>query len=64
MRSPNLPPGRAAAPAFHSWRRRCPATLFRSPAGPIGPRRGRAIAALMGDVLGYDGYIAQGGDWR
>ncbi len=34
------------------------------PKRPIGPRRvAELFAGLMTDVLGYDGYIAQGGDW-
>lgn len=34
------------------------------PPRPIGPRRMAALfARLMTQVLGYDGYIAQGGDW-
>ncbi len=34
------------------------------PARPIGPRRMAALfAKLMTEVLGYDGYLAQGGDW-
>ena len=34
------------------------------PARPIGPRRMAAhLDALMTEVLGYDGYVAQGGDW-
>lgn len=34
------------------------------PPRPYGPRKMAGIlAALMTDVLGYDGYLAQGGDW-
>ncbi len=34
------------------------------PEQPMGPRAiARHFATLMTDVLGYDGYIAQGGDW-
>ncbi len=34
------------------------------PPRPWGPRRiARSFAGLMSDVLGYDGYLAQGGDW-
>ena len=34
------------------------------PPRPYGPRRMAALLArLMTDVLGYDGYLAQGGDW-
>jgi pimeloyl-ACP methyl ester carboxylesterase len=34
------------------------------PKRPIGPRRtAQLFDKLMTDVLGYDGYIAQGGDW-
>jgi pimeloyl-ACP methyl ester carboxylesterase len=34
------------------------------PARPLGPRRMAGMFAnLMSDVLGYDGYLAQGGDW-
>jgi hypothetical protein len=34
------------------------------PPRPYGPRRmAGLLAELMGDVLGYDGYLAQGGDW-
>ncbi|MFP4002610.1 MAG: epoxide hydrolase family protein [Alphaproteobacteria bacterium] len=34
------------------------------PKRPIGPRRQAAyFGKLMSEVLGYDGYIAQGGDW-
>ncbi len=34
------------------------------PANPIGPRRTAALFnGLMTEVLGYDRYIAQGGDW-
>ncbi|UCH74084.1 MAG: epoxide hydrolase [Rhodospirillales bacterium] len=35
-----------------------------APPRPWGPRRmAGAFASLMNDVLGYDGYLAQGGDW-
>lgn len=34
------------------------------PPRPYGPRRmAGLLAKLMSDVLGYDGYLAQGGDW-
>jgi pimeloyl-ACP methyl ester carboxylesterase len=34
------------------------------PKRPIGPRRtGQLFDRLMTEVLGFDGYIAQGGDW-
>lgn len=34
------------------------------PPRPYGPRRiAGVVNALMTDVLGYDGYLAQGGDW-
>ena len=34
------------------------------PGRPMGPRKmADHFAALMTDVLGYDGYLAQGGDW-
>jgi pimeloyl-ACP methyl ester carboxylesterase len=34
------------------------------PPRPIGPRKiARLFNTLMVDVLGYDGYLAQGGDW-
>ncbi len=34
------------------------------PGRPIGPRRIASLfGRLMTDVLGYDGYLAQGGDW-
>lgn len=34
------------------------------PSGPIGPREtARLFNGLMTDVLGYDRYLAQGGDW-
>lgn len=34
------------------------------PGRPIGPRRmARLFDSLMTDTLGYDGYLAQGGDW-
>ena len=34
------------------------------PARPMGPRGMAGVfASLMTDVLGYDGYLAQGGDW-
>ena len=34
------------------------------PPRPWGPRRiAGVLASLMTDVLGYDGYLAQGGDW-
>jgi microsomal epoxide hydrolase len=34
------------------------------PARPMGPRKMAAMfATLMSEVLGYDGYLAQGGDW-
>jgi pimeloyl-ACP methyl ester carboxylesterase len=34
------------------------------PKKPIGPRRQAAyFSRLMSDVLGYDGYVTQGGDW-
>ena len=57
--------GAPDAPAFHVVAPSLPGYAFsEKPAGPIGPRRMAGhIAALMGDVLGYDGYIAQGGDW-
>jgi len=34
------------------------------PARPMGPRKmAGMLATLMSEVLGYDGYLAQGGDW-
>jgi microsomal epoxide hydrolase len=34
------------------------------PARPMGPRKmAHVFNSLMTDILGYDGYIAQGGDW-
>jgi pimeloyl-ACP methyl ester carboxylesterase len=34
------------------------------PARPMGPRKMAGMfATLMSEVLGYDGYLAQGGDW-
>lgn len=34
------------------------------PAKPIGPRRiGEILSSLMTNTLGYDRYVAQGGDW-
>ena len=57
--------GAPEAPAFHVVAPSLPGYAFsEKPAGPIGPRRMAGhLAALMGGVLGYDGYIAQGGDW-
>ena len=57
--------GAPDAPAFHVVAPSLPGYAFSAkPAGPIGPRRMAGhLAALMGGVLGYDGYIAQGGDW-
>ena len=57
--------GAPDAPAFHVVVPSLPGYAFSAkPAGPIGPRRMAGhLAALMGGVLGYDGYIAQGGDW-
>ena len=57
--------GAPEAPAFHVVAPSLPGYAFSAkPAGPIGPRRMAGhLAALMGEVLGYDGYIAQGGDW-
>ena len=53
------------APAFHVVAPSLPGYAFsENPSRPIGPRRMAGhLAALMGGVLGYDGYIAQGGDW-
>ena len=57
--------GAPEAPAFHVVAPSLPGYAFSAkPAGPIGPRRMAGhLAALMGGVLSYDGYIAQGGDW-
>ncbi|MXW92412.1 MAG: epoxide hydrolase [Rhodospirillaceae bacterium] len=57
--------GAPDAPAFHVVAPSLPGYAFSDkPPAPIGPRRMAGhIAALMGGVLGYDGYIAQGGDW-
>lgn len=57
--------GAPEAPAFHVVAPSLPGYAFSDkPPSPIGPRRiAGHIAALMGGVLGYDGYIAQGGDW-
>lgn len=57
--------GASDAPAFHVVAPSLPGYAFsEKPAAPIGPRRMAGhLAALMGEVLGYDGYIAQGGDW-
>ncbi|MCY3829617.1 MAG: epoxide hydrolase, partial [Rhodospirillaceae bacterium] len=57
--------GAPDAPAFHVVAPSLPGYAFSDkPPAPIGPRRMAGhIAALMGGVLGYDGHIAQGGDW-
>lgn len=57
--------GAPGAPAFHVVAPSLPGYAFsEKPPGPIGPRTmAKHVAALMGDVLGYDSYIAQGGDW-
>ena len=57
--------GAPGAPAFHVVAPSLPGYAFsQKPSGPVGPRTmARHIASLMGDVLGYDDYIAQGGDW-
>lgn len=58
-------PENAAQPAFHVVAPSLPGYAWSDkPARPLGPR---AVASLydhlMHDVLGYEGYIAQGGDW-
>lgn len=57
--------GAPDAPAFHVVVPSLPGYAFsRKPAAPIGPRRMAGyLARLMTDELGYDGYLAQGGDW-
>lgn len=57
--------GAPEAPAFHVVVPSLPGYAFSGkPPGPIGPRAMAGhLAMLMTDVLGYDGYIAQGGDW-
>ena len=57
--------GAPDAPAFHVVVPSLPGYAFSGkPKQPVGPRGMAAyVAKLMTDVLGYDGYIAQGGDW-
>ena len=57
--------GGNAADAFDVIAPSLPGYGFSSkPDRPIGPRKTAAyFAALMNQVLGYDGYMAQGGDW-
>lgn len=62
---PLAEPENDAVPAFHVVAPSLPGCAFSGkPANPIGPR---AISSyfhkLMTAALGYDGYIAQGGDW-
>lgn len=58
----NPPPGE---PAFHVIVPSLPGYGFsQSPANPISPRRiGAYFSTLMTEVLGYENFIAQGGDW-
>jgi pimeloyl-ACP methyl ester carboxylesterase len=53
------------SPAFHLIIPSLPGYAFSDkPAKPIGPRGMAAyLAKLMTAELGYDGYVAQGGDW-
>lgn len=55
----------AEEPAFHVVVPSLPGYGFsEAPANPISPRHiGAYFNALMTDVLGYDSYVAQGGDW-
>jgi microsomal epoxide hydrolase len=57
--------GGSADDAFHVVAPSLPGFGFSGkPKRPMGPRAMAGIfAELMTDVLGYDGYIAQGGDW-
>ncbi len=53
------------APAFHVVVPSLPGYGFsQAPANPISPRRiGAYFSTLMTDALGYERFIAQGGDW-
>lgn len=55
----------AGEPAFHVVVPSLPGYGFsEAPANPISPRHiGAYFSTLMTDVLGYDSFIAQGGDW-
>jgi pimeloyl-ACP methyl ester carboxylesterase len=57
--------GAPDAPAFHVVVPSLAGYAFSGkPAAPIGPRRmADQLATLMTDELGYDRYVAQGGDW-
>jgi len=57
--------GGSEADAFHVVAPSLPGFGFSGrPPRPWGPRRiARTLAELMGERLGYEGYIAQGGDW-
>jgi pimeloyl-ACP methyl ester carboxylesterase len=58
-------PADPAQPAFHVIAPSLPGYGWSDkPASPIGPRHiAKLYDRLMHEVLGYDGYIAQGGDW-
>jgi pimeloyl-ACP methyl ester carboxylesterase len=58
-------PADPAAPAFHVIAPSLPGYGWSDkPASPIGPRAiAKLYDQLMTDVLGYESYIAQGGDW-
>lgn len=58
-------PGDPALPAFHVVAPSLPGYGWSDkPAKPIGPRTiGKLYDQLMGSVLGYTNYVAQGGDW-
>jgi microsomal epoxide hydrolase len=55
----------AGEPAFHVVVPSLPGYGFsEAPSKPISPRRiGAYFASLMTNVLGYDSFLAQGGDW-
>ena len=57
--------GAPDAPAFHVVVPSLPGYAFSGkPVAPIGPRAmADHLAQVMTDVLGYDDYLAQGGDW-
>ena len=56
--------GRAAEDAFDVIAPSLPGFGFSGkPARPMGPRRIAGLFARLMDGLGYDGYLAQGGDW-
>ena len=57
-------PERDDAPAFHVVAPSLPGYAWSDkPAKPIGPRRVASLYDSLMGALGYDSYVAQGGDW-